>query len=394
MKIAVFTDTFFPAINGVVTATDNLVKGLADNGHEVILISPEFKNNNTLQYKRICHVTCRGVPVFVLADFKTTLPLNWKLYKTLKLFNPDIIHFQTPWTVGLQAIAMARILQKPLVGTFHTFLFDPDYLKNIKILHNRQFAKFADKYCLYYYNKCDIVTAPSVSTLKTLQTTGLQKPVKYISNGISSSGFDNSKSEIFREKYAAKGQTLFLYVGRVAPEKNLVFLIRAFKELVRHNKNCRLVMIGDGPDFQLIQELIKKEALVNNIVMLGRLPHEEILKSGIYKACDAFITASKTENQPMTILEAQLNGLPCICMDARGLPDLVSNERNGLVSAVDDLQDFSANLIRFADDKYLASRLSRDSLKTVKQHDLKCVIKSWEDLYSKLLLTSKEEMIS
>jgi len=394
MKIAVFTDTFHPAINGVVTATNNLVRGLADRGHDVLLITPEFKGADVIKYKRIYHITCRGIPVFVLADFKTTLPLNWKLYKTLKLFNPNVIHFQTPWTVGLQAIVMAKILHKPLVGTFHTFLFDPDYLKNIKILHNRQFAKFADKYCLYYYDKCDIVTAPSISTLKALQVLGLQKPIMYVSNGISSSNFDTSKYEIFRDKYAAKGQTLFLYIGRVAPEKNLVFLIKTFKELIRYNNNCRLVMVGDGPDFQLIQALIKKEELINKVAMLGRLPHEEILESGIYRACDVFVTASKTENQPMTILEAQLNGLPCVCMDSRGLPDLVFHEQNGLISKTDDFNGFVANLKRLSVDKPLISNLSEGALNKIKLHELKQVIRNWEDLYHKLMVTNSEEMIS
>jgi 1,2-diacylglycerol 3-alpha-glucosyltransferase len=393
MRIAVFTDTYLPATNGVVTATDNLIKGLADRGHDLLLVTPEFKDTQILKYKRIKHITCRGIPLLILSDFKTTFPFNWKLFRILKLFNPDIIHFQTPWTIGLQAIISAKKLHKPLIGTFHTFLSDPEYLKNIK-LKNSQFVMFANKYCLYYYKKCDLVTAPAISTLSALHAIGLQRPMKYISNGISSAGFDNSNSALFRNRYAGKGQPLFLYVGRIAPEKNIYFLIEVFKELIKQNEKYRLLLIGDGPDYLPLKKLINTQSLAKNITMLGRISHDDILKKGIYYACDAFVTASKTENQPMTILEAQLNGLPCICMDAKGLPDLVFHEQNGLVSATDDFHGFVANLKRIANDKALISLLGKGALKSAAKHNLQDVIRVWEEVYSNIMATNTEEMIS
>ncbi len=393
MRIALFTDCFTPVINGVVTATLNLVKGFTARGHEVLLVSPDFGPESLYNHPSVTHIVCRGLPALFHADFLATAPLSASLFKTIKAFNPALIHVQTPWTLGLQAVIISRFLHKPLVGTFHTFFSDPDYLKNIR-LNNRYAAGAAERLCLLFYNKCDLVSAPSTSTLKSLEQQGLKSPQVYISNGIDGSNFDNTSAEAVRNSYADEKTLLLLYVGRVAPEKNITFLLQTLKQLKADNYPFKMLIVGDGPDYKSARDYILRKGLEDSVLMIGKIPHDMLITSGIFGAADAFITASKTENQPMTILEAQINGLPVIGLKARGIPDLVVNEINGLLSPVDEQHAFVRNIKRIIDEPNLLKQLKTGCSEMIKDHALSNVIEKWEAAYESVLKINKWRKVS
>jgi len=392
MKIALFTDCFTPIVNGVVTATLNLVNGLTARGHQVLLVSPDFGPGSLYEHPKVSHYICRGLPALFHADFLTTAPLNASLFKAIKAFNPELIHVQTPWTVGLQAVLISRLLHKPLVGTFHTFFSDPDYLKNVR-LNNRYAAEAAERLCLFFYNKCDLVSAPSISTLNDLENQGLKSPMVYISNGIDGSNFDNSSSGTVRKLYADQKTVLFLYVGRVAPEKNIFFLLQSLKELKESNYPFKMLIVGDGSDYNKAVDYIAREDLKDSVFMAGKIPYDELIVSGIFGAADVFITASKTENQPMTILEAQINGLPVLGLKARGIPDLVVDGNNGLLSAADDQQAFVKNLKRIIDEPGLLKNLKVGSSEMIQDHALGNVIEKWEAAYGSTLEINRRRKV-
>ena len=192
MKIAIFTDSFIPQINGVVTSTINLAKGLADKGNKVFIIAPKYKNIKEFNYPSIQVKRVPGIPALFYEEFKFTYFFSIKLLKYLKKEKIDIIHFQTPLTLGAQAIILSRRLKVPLVGTFHTFFMDPEYLKHIKI-NNKLVQKLAWFYARMYYNKCNLITCPSEVAKEEIISNGLIKTIKVISNGIDTKFFDNSK---------------------------------------------------------------------------------------------------------------------------------------------------------------------------------------------------------
>jgi 1,2-diacylglycerol 3-alpha-glucosyltransferase len=393
LKIALFTDCFTPVVNGVVTATLNLVKGFASRGHEVLLISPDFGPGSIYEHPNVNHIICRGLPALFHADFLATAPLSASLFRTIKAFNPDLIHFQTPWTIGLQAVLIARLLHKPLVGTFHTFFSDPDYLKNVR-LNNRYATSAAEKFCLHFYNKCDLVSAPSISTLKVLEIQGLKSPQVYISNGIDGSNFDNTGAAAVKNSYVDEKTILFLYVGRVAPEKNIIFLLQALKQLKADNYPYKMLIVGDGPDYKRAADFIAREGLSDSVLMLGKIPYDKLIRSGIFGAADVFITASKTENQPMTILEAQINGLPVLGLMARGIPDLVVSGINGLLSPIDDQRAFVSNFKKIIDDPGLLMHLKEGCSALIKDHALGNVIDKWETAYESVLKLNRWKKVS
>lgn len=381
MKVAVFTDCFSPVINGVVTATNNLVKGLTAKGHQVFLVTPFYGSEKINNNNNLWHNTCKGIPAFFHVDFLTTSPIYFSLFTAIKKFDPDVIHLQTPWTIGIQAVLIAKVLKKPLIGTFHTFFSDPDYLKNIR-LNNRYAAEAADILSIYFYNRCNAVSAPSTSTLTALERLGFKAPLFYISNGLDGKIFDNKKSTQIRKRYVGEEELLFLYVGRIAPEKNIFFLLESFKKALERTCRCKLLLVGDGSDLLRARNYVNKNNLADSIILAGSIPYDELVSSGIFGAADVFITASKTENQPMTVLEAQFNGLPVLGLSAKGMPDLVEDSINGLLAPTDDPEVFTINIQRIANENELLNRLKMGCTEMIKEHSLENVIENWEKIYA------------
>jgi len=390
MKIAIFTDTFLPQINGIVTSVINLAKGLADRGHKIYIIAPIFnKKSEEFKYKNIEVKRTHSVPALFYEDFKFTLPLSPRVTKFLIKKKIDLIHFHTPITLGMEAVLLAKILRVPLVGTFHTFFTDPQYLKHAK-LNNPLFEKIAWTYSNGFYKKCDLVTTPSVATKKELikQNCKCKKEIKVISNGIYLDKFDNSKSKRIKKEYKKEGK-FFLFVGRIAHEKNVFFLLDSFRPVIKQEPKTKLLIVGDGPQFKKLKRKVNEYSLEKNIMLLGKIPHKKLIKSGIYGACDAFITASKTENQPMTVLEAQANGLVCIGLNKRGIPDLIKNNINGFTTEEKE-KEFSEAILKVIRDDKLVKKMKKATLKEIENHKMSKIIDTWEENYKNLIKEKRE----
>jgi len=385
LKIAIFTDTFIPIIDGVVTTTINLAKGLADRGHKIYIIAPRFRElAKEFAYKNVKVKRMPSIPAFFYKGYRFTSPLSIAVIKYLKKEKIDIIHFQTPIGLGVQALFAARVLKKPVIGTFHTFFTDPGYIKHISTNHG-----FAQKlswfYARRYYNRCDLVTCPSESAKKELLEHGFTSPIKVISNGIDMSVFDNSKWKKMKLKYNPNGKIL-LFVGRIAFEKNLDYLLDCFKLVVKKQPKVKLVIVGDGPQMDELKESIIQKGLAKNVVLTGRIEYNKLVKSGIFKASDLFITASTTETQGISTLEAQANGLVCVGIESRGIKDLIKNNYNGYLVENGDKQAFAGKVIKLLTDRKLHNRMKKNTLKEVKNHRIENVIKIWEKTYSNLVV--------
>lgn len=383
MKIAIFTDTFYPKIDGVVSATLNLAKGLADRGNKVFIICPANNNlKEEFKHKNIEIIRFRGIPALFYPEFKLTTIFNYDLYKTLKKEKIDIIHFQTPLTLGYQAILMSRLLKVPLVGTFHTFFGDPNYLKHIKF-NNRLGVKMSWNLSRFFYNKCDLITCPSESTKNELIHNQHYKPIKVISNGIDFNAFKSQRSLEVQKRH--KSGPLILFIGRISHEKNIDYLIDCFSFVVKKSKNAKLILIGDGPQMQEVRKRVLELNLADNIILQGKMDHEDLIRSSIFKESDIFVSASVTENQPMTVLEAQVNGLPCVVIGERGMKDLIINNYNGYLVQNNDKEKFAEAILNLVNNKTLLKRFHKNTLLEIKKHDLSNVIDIWINEYDSLI---------
>lgn len=134
---------------------------------------------------------------------------------------------------------------------------------------------------------------------------------------------------------------------------------------------------------------IEELGLKKNVILAGKMDYDKLVKSSIFKACDIFVTASVTENQPMTVLEAQINGLPCVGINFRGMKDLVQNGYNGYLTEEKNPNEFSDKIIKLLSDDKLLNKMKKNTLKAVKVNEISKVIEIWEETYKKLIDAKK-----
>ncbi len=363
MRIAIFTDTFHPHINGVVTAITSLAQGLEERGHEVLIIAPK---NKKAQDSRVFRSV--SVPIPLYQDFQFSIP-NPQTLSKVRSFKPDIIHFHTPFSLGAEAIVIAKILKKPLLGTYHTFFADPKYLSHLKI-NTKHIKSLAQKYTTFFYNRCNLVTCPSQSAKKELLSTGCKRQIKIISNGIDPKIFSD-------EKKLQHSGPILLYVGRLAQEKSLDVLIESMRYC---RPQVKLFIIGDGPQ----KEEYVKQAKGLPIQFLDAIEHDELLK-GYYSSADVFVTPSTTETQGITVLEALANKVPVIAARAGGLKYLIQHKKNGLLVTPDNPKKFAQAINTLLEDKELYAHCKNNALLSLEKHHMTKVLDTWEKVYKNLI---------
>ncbi len=384
IKVAIFSDCFVPQVNGIVTSLFNLAAGLADAGHSVSIVAPKYaKRHAEFEHPGVRVLRMPSAPAMFYPDYRITLPFDLSVFGILKEEGVDLVHFEAPLTVALAGIAMAKLLKVPIVGTFHTYIADPQYLSH-GFPTSKEFQKFAWDYCNFYYNRCDLVTTPSEYTKRQLIGHGCSRPISVISNGIDVSTFDNSKAEEFKAKHGLKGPVL-LFVGRMASEKNVEYLVEATEPVLKSIPSARLLLVGAGPQFHELRALVHALGLSKSVLMLGNIDHTQLVSSGLFGIADLFVTASETENQPMAILEAQANGIPCVGLSEKGIPDLIKDGINGFVVPNHDPPAFAHAVMRILGDEELARTLRAGTLREVKNHSLGEVIRLWEKTYAQLI---------
>jgi 1,2-diacylglycerol 3-alpha-glucosyltransferase len=387
LKIAYFTDTFYPQINGIVTSVVNLAKFLADKGHKIYIVAPKADQvNKEFEYPGITILRIASIKASFYEDFRWTKILSLKTFKALKLAGIDIIHFETPVGLGIMAVNMAKLLNTPLVGTYHTFISDPRYIQHWKLFKPTILIQnISWFYTNQFYNRTELTTAPSASTIKEMKDNGCNSPLmKTISNGINPEMFDHSGSEFIKKKYNLSGKTV-LYVGRVSHEKNIETLLKAFFHAAASNNEIKLMIVGDGPQMEEIRNMASNSPHIEKIILTGAIEHDELVKSGIYNACEIFATASETENQPMTILESQVNGCICVGMNARGIPGMVSHERSGIIVDKGDYQAMGDAFNSILNNTEKMKVMREETLNEVQKHFLSNVVELWEYEYYSLL---------
>ncbi len=386
MKIAIFTDCFLPQINGVVTSTVTFAKGMAKRGHTVYVFAPKNGDNGDdgeLSHPNIIVTRVPSLPAFFYKNFRFTSPFSYKIYKYLKRINVDIIHFHTPIGLGLQAIIHSKLLGAPLVGTFHTFFPNREYLKHAG-LSNWLFHKIAWLYSKFFYNRCRLISCPSKGAKNELLHHNFRSRIIVVSNGIDLDLFGQSENDKTLHN-RGNDKDLILYVGRIAHEKNIIFMIDCFRKVVERSPKTKLLIVGDGPQMDELKERISGHSLEDNVIITGEIQHSALSKSSIFESCKLFITASFTETQGITTLEAQANNLVCVGVDSTGTNELIKDGVNGYVVKKNDKDGFASKVLTLLSDEALYNKMRKNTVIEIQKHDIKKIILIWEREYRNLL---------
>lgn len=391
MRIAFFTDTFLPQVNGVATALANQATELGTRGHNILIFTPKLSGIKRKKFtaKNVQVVHLPTVPGLLYPEFKLGVFGLPKIIKYLVKFNPDVIHLHTPLTVGIDAVMAAKLFNKPLVGTVHIYFTDSDYISWLNGWLKYKVAiklveKAAQRLPNFIFSQCDLILAPSKLLISELKKAGFKKPVSYLPNGVTLQQpnlLSKEDKNNLKEKYGLK-EKVVLHCGRLSHEKNVDLLIKSFQLLTKNHPNVSLLIIGDGPAKDSLIKLTKKLKLEKQVVFTGFIDHQKLISSGLLEVGDVFATASTMETNPMVVLEAMMFGLPIVGVEQAGLIELVSE--NGLLAKAGDIKEISEYIEKILFNEVLASQMREKSLELIKPYSIDKVAQKLLNFYHTL----------
>lgn len=364
MKILYISDVYFPRVNGVSTSIRTFVKQLQSLGHEVHLIAPDYAVS-TEDESWIKRIPARSI-YFDPEDRLMKWSAVMQKLPELRHENYDLIHVHTPFVAHYLGLRLARELNVPCVETYHTFFEDylHHYLPWIPKLIARSIARTISK---RQCNAVDAIVAPSKPMLDVLRAYGVKAAAEVIPTGLQEHSFNEADGKAFRVKYdIALERPMLLFVGRVAFEKNISFLLEMTKLLIEKHPDALLVVAGQGPAEKSLHQLAADLGLGNNIKFIGYLDRNTELNA-CYQAADIFVFSSKSETQGLVLLEAMAQGTPVVAIAELGTASILI-EGQGALIAPDNVAGFAEkvhNLLSCPQDCY---ELGKAALKYVSEN--------------------------
>ncbi len=360
MRIAIFTDTYLPAINGVTKTLSKMKEYMDAQGIDYRIFIPGEENNS-----KDNTITFSSFEFFLYPECKIAIPRYRRIKESLDKFKPDIIHVVTPFSLGMMGLKYSKENNVPLVASYHTDF--PRYLKyyNLEFLENSLWYFFE-----WFHSQSMINFCPSKDTKEDLVKHGV-KNVELWGRGIDTKAFDpNKRDRMLKRKYCKHNEALLLYVGRVSPEKELELLLDAAKLLNHKKVKYKLVIVGDGPSRKQFESLG-----IENVIYAG-------YKSGIelqtyYASSDIFTFPSSSETYGNVILEAMASGLAVVSPYSGGIKENLIDGYNGLAFEAGNYDDMANKIVNLIEDENLRVGI----IENARDYTLS---KSWDKIYADL----------
>jgi glycosyltransferase involved in cell wall biosynthesis len=328
LKIAIFSDTYFPQVNGVAQTLKRLSNHFDRKQITYQVYSPENKSSTT--YPNINQFP--SLPFFLYPECRTVITNPKKIENNLKQFKPDLIHLATPYMMGLYGLFAAKKLNIPVVSSYHT-----NFDQYLKYYHASLLESFLWKYLKWFHQSTEKIFVPSKETQKKLESLNFSD-LKVWGRGIDSDHFkpNTNAKELIKKKFHIREKHILLFVGRLAPEKDLDTLNSIIDKLPFNIKeSVHWLIVGDGPSMEAWKQ---KEKLQKNITLTGYIKGDELAR--IYAGADLFVFPSYTETFGNVVLEAMACGTPAIVANEGGVKDFVRDKVNGRICEKQNTESF------------------------------------------------------
>jgi len=322
MNILFFTNTYLPHVGGVAKSVQTLEESFRERGHEVRIIAPEFEGAE--EDPDVLRVP--AIQNFNGSDFSVRIPIPNTIWQFVEDFGADVVHSHHPFLLGDAALRVARRLAVPIIFTHHTLYerythyvpFDSPALKRMAV-------SLSTEYC----NLCDRIIAPSESIAKLLRERGVETAVEAIPTGIDFAAFAEGDGAGCRQAKGISADTKVVgTVGRLAEEKNLLYLAEAVGGYLKQDPDAVFLIVGDGDAREDMLRILRQAVGDRQILWAGKLSGQELRDA--YAAMDCFVFASQTETQGIVLAEAMASGAPVVALDAPGVREVLEDGRNGV----------------------------------------------------------------
>jgi len=358
MRIAIFTNNYLPNPFGVSMSIESFRKEFERLGHTVYIFAPYNKgyideNKNVFRYPAI-DLKFKNI------RFPIAISYSYKISRLLEKLEIDVIHAQHPNLIGSAAKKWAKKKNVPLVFTWHT-LYDK-YAHFVPIIPAAWAAAWAIGNAVSYANSCDQIIVPTKSVEKIIADWGVRNQnIVAIPTGVEKSFLENPQRQAMREQLGLlDGEVALLLVSRMTAEKNVQFLVRAALQVLKKNKQVKLILAGEGHELPQLRKIIFQAGLSNQVIFQGIVARD--VTKDIYAAGDIFVYASKSETQGMIISEAMCLGLPVVAVNATGINDTVVDKETGFLVSENEAE-FAEAVQKLIDDENLRRNFGENGKK-------------------------------
>lgn len=377
MRIAYFTNTYQPAVNGVVTSIRHFSKGLTALGHEVHIFAPQYE-----EIGEFPDVAVHRVPALDLSkSINAAIPMAFKplIEPIVKKIRPQIIHSQHPIFLGKFAANLAEDLNIPLVFTFHAQY--KEYARGYFPMAPDISSKVVDGLIEGYLKKCTHVIAPTPSILDYLGRYEVKLPVSVVPTPIDLGLFQNTTPDRVRARHSLGNKEVLLYLGRISVEKNLEFLLHAFARIRSRRPNARLLLAGEGPVTNQLKKMAEEFGMNESVIFTGLIHSEEV--PDYVAAADLFVFPSILETQGLVLLESMAAGTPVIALDAPASRDVLAHGGGLLVTGGPEA--FARAVEEVLSDGATHARLSAQGRRAAQDYTIPAASVRLAEIYSAII---------
>lgn len=372
MRVAYFCDTFAPQINGVSTTLEKLQTYALKNNIETIFLVPEYpgKQQNDQNVFRFL-----SFPLLFYKECRIVIPPVFKAEKILDQFKPDVIHAYSEFGISLAAMRYAKKKQIPIVSSYTSNFESYLHYYNMGIV-----SPILETYLNWFHNSCALTFCPSEHTRQYLFKKDIKR-VDIMRRGVDPSRFSPTyRSRAFRKKVGAGDDTrLFIYVGRLSPEKDLDILTDSILSIKSaYGDRAVFAIVGDGPS-----RTEMKQKLGNAAYFTGFLTGKDL--SVAYASSDILVFPSTTETFGNVVLEGMCSGLPAIVPRAGGVVEIVTNGQDGMIVPPRDSTAFTSAIQQVLESPQLCMAMRTKALQTAQSRTWECVFASLFDRYARLV---------
>ncbi len=359
MKILITTDAYDAMINGVAISVKTLYTALTESGNEVRILTLSQTHQS---YKNGDVYYIGSVPIKIYPDARATLSFHNNLLDEIVEWKPDIIHSQCEFFTFIFARKLSRILDIPIVHTYHTlYEYYTHYFCPSKTLGKKIVAVGSKFIC----KRTDAVIAPTAKTADILENYGVDTPMSVIPTGLSLEKFKETPDSVSSASLRAKlgipeDVPVLLTLGRVAREKNIDFFLKQMAAPEMRKTQAHLVIVGDGPDRERLECMVHNLHLKEAVHFTGMVKPDEV--AAYYRIGDVFVSASQSETQGLTYIEAMACGLPLLCRQDQCLSAVLVSGKNGYAFESED--DFFENFSQVFQSKEHLKQLSSNAYQT------------------------------